>query len=91
MDERTDEQKKADAALREAIVNAAYAYETPKDCVITNFVVAGSAIRIDDDGHEYQHDFTILPDNGRGMPDYAVRGILELAVDRAKKQYLSDD
>lgn len=90
MDDRTDAQKKADVALREAIEATAYAYGVPRDSVITQFVVCGASVRMDDDGYEYQHDFSILPEDGRGMPDYAVRGILELTLDRHKAQYLSD-
>lgn len=85
-DERTPEQRDADKILADAIQRCAQAYLLPNDAVIVNYVVVGSAIRSDGTRDLY-HDFTLLRDDGLGLPDHVLVGMLDLALDRARVVY----
>ena len=89
-DDRTPEQREADKLLADAIQRCSRAYELPEDAVIVNYVVVGSAIRSDGTADLY-HDFTLLRDNGQGLPDHVLVGMLDLALDRARFDYRRPD
>lgn len=88
-DDRTPEQRAADADLHAAIQRAAAAYELPADAFITDWIVVGHALRGGSEGDRH-HDFTLLLDNGMRMSDSQLIGMLRTATLRAERSYLDD-
>lgn len=63
MDDRTQDQRDADVALRVAVERVTTAYgHLPDGALMQDFVVLGRGIRYDDDGDPVAHTFTLFPD-----------------------------
>lgn len=90
MDDRTEEQRTADAELHAAIQRVAVAYDLPADAFITEWLVVGHALRATDDGDRH-HDFTLLIENGERMSQHMGIGMLRTALLRAEREYLGDN
>lgn len=91
MDDRTPEQRAADQALHEAVERVVRAYSVlPAATVITGWVVLGTGLGSDEDDDLFP-DFTLLPDNGRGISHTQLIGIVRAGLVRAEASYRQPD
>lgn len=92
MDDRTQEQREADQALHEAVERVVRAYSAlPASTVITNWVVLGTGLGSEGDDEDLFPDFTLLPDNGRGISHTLLIGIVRAGLVRIEASYRRPD
>lgn len=90
-DERTAEQRDADAELAKAIERCVRAYgRISPSSVITEWVVLGGGVGMAaDDGGDLDVGFTLLPDDGRATPWRHLLGLIRAHLLKLEGDYLA--
>lgn len=91
-DDRTAEQKEADANLDEAIRRTAQAHgRIGPDHVMTDWIVLGAGIGMAEDGGNTTLGFHLMPEDGNHLDWHRTLGMLRAAQLRLEDAYLRDD
>ena len=86
-DPRTPEQRAADDALSAAIERCVRAYgRIEPSSMVTEWVVLGGGMSVDDEGRDVDVTFLLLPDDGATMPWRHLLGLV-----RAHRLVIEDD
>lgn len=90
-DERTDEQRAADAALMEAVrrVVDAYRIASVDAAIITDFLVIGKTYGLID-GEEYRGSFKLYKDGGIGIDWDLLMGMIRRAAIEIEREYFEE-
>lgn len=90
-DERTQEQRDADAALDEAIRRTTAAYgHAPEGFVVTDWIVLGAGIGMRD-GHDMTLGFHLMPDGGDRLNWHTTLGMVRAQQLQLEHAYLHSD
>lgn len=87
--ERTPRQRAADKALDEAIRENVAAYGRAEGCVITDWIVLGAGVGVDDDGDDLTAGFQLLPEGGYRTNWHQLFGMLRAAQLKLDRDYMA--